>query len=65
MVKNTLSRWGAGVCYGFLFGAAAGLTAGVLLHNLWPWTIAGVILGVVVGLIVVAVTGRRGQPEPK
>lgn len=64
-MKSTLGRRLAGIGYGFLFGAAAGLTAGVLLRNLWPWTVAGVAAGVAVGLLVAVFAAWRGRPEPR
>jgi len=63
-VKSTIGRLTAGIGYGFLFGAAAGLTAGVVLDRLFFWTVIGVAAGLVIGIaiaLVVAAKSRRVQ----
>ena len=59
-MRSTIGRLTAGIGYGFLFGAAAGLTAGVVLHRLFFWTATGVVAGLVIGVVVaLIVTARR------
>ena len=61
-MKSTIGRLTAGIGYGFLFGAAAGLTAGVVLHRLFFWTIVGVVAGLVIGIaaaLIIAAKSRR------
>lgn len=60
-MKSTINRLASGIGYGFLAGAAAGLTAGVLLGSLFPWTAAGALLGVGAGCITVSAAGRRSR----
>ena len=63
-MKSTIGRLTAGIGYGFLFGAAAGLTAGVVLDRLFFWTIIGVIAGLVIGAaaaLAIAAKSRRVQ----
>lgn len=61
-MKSSIGRLTAGIGYGFLFGAAAGLTAGVVLHRLFFWTIIGVVAGVAIGIVtalIIAAKSRR------
>lgn len=61
-MKSTIGRLTAGIGYGFLFGAGAGLTAGVVAHRLFFWTIIGVIAGVAIGIsvaLILAAGNRR------
>jgi hypothetical protein len=61
-MKSTIGRLTAGIGYGFLFGAAAGLTAGVVLDRLFFWTIIGVAAGLLIGIsvaLIVAAKNRR------
>jgi len=61
-MKSTIGRLTAGIGYGFLFGAAAGLTAGVVTDRLFFWTIIGVIAGLVIGIavaLILAAGNRR------
>jgi hypothetical protein len=58
-MKNCLGRFTAGIGYGFLAGAAAGLTAGVITRDLFFWTVVGVAAGIVVGCIITAVVTCR------
>jgi hypothetical protein len=61
-MKSTIGRLTAGIGYGFLFGAAAGLTTGVVLDRLFFWTAIGVAAGVIIGIaiaLVIAASGRR------
>ena len=61
-MKSTIGRLTAGIGYGFLFGAAAGLTSGVVLDRLFFWTIIGVIVRLVLGVAValaIAAKSRR------
>ncbi len=63
-MKSTIGRLTAGIGYGFLFGAATGLTAGVVLDRLFFWTVIGVAAGLVIGIaiaLVVAAKSRRVQ----
>jgi F0F1-type ATP synthase assembly protein I len=70
-MKSSIGRLTAGIGYGFLFGAGAGLTAGVVTDRLFFWTIIGVIAGIVIGCavaLIVAARSRRmksrfGQPD--
>jgi N-methylhydantoinase A/oxoprolinase/acetone carboxylase beta subunit len=48
-MKSAIGKFTAGIGYGFLFGAAAGLTAGVIADNLFFWIIIGVVAGVLIG----------------
>ena len=63
-MKSSIGKLTAGIGYGFLFGAAAGLTAGVVLHRLFFWTIIGVAAGLVIGIaaaLIIAAKSRRVQ----
>ncbi len=61
-MKSSIGKLTAGIGYGFLFGAAAGLTAGVVLHRLFFWTIIGVVAGVAIG-IADSAHHRGEEPE--
>lgn len=61
-MKSTIGKLTAGIGYGFLFGAAAGLTVGVITDRLFFWTIIGVVAGVVIGCAIalaIAAKSRR------
>lgn len=63
-MKSTIGKLTAGIGYGFLFGAAAGLTAGVITDDLFFWTTIGVVAGVVIGCaaaLAVAARSRRAK----
>jgi len=63
-MKNSIGKLTAGIGYGFLFGAAAGLTAGVVLDRLFFWTIIGVAAGLIIGIaaaLIIAAKNRRVQ----
>ncbi len=63
-MKSSIGKLTAGIGYGFLFGAAAGLTAGVVLNRLFFWTIIGVVAGLIIGIaaaLIVAAKNRRVQ----
>ncbi|MCK4549790.1 MAG: hypothetical protein KAU49_06460 [Candidatus Krumholzibacteria bacterium] len=51
-MKSTIGKLTAGIGYGFLFGAAAGLIAGVVLDRLFFWTIIGMAAGLVIGIAI-------------
>jgi hypothetical protein len=56
--RGNMRRTAAGIGYGFLFGAGIGLTIGVLVHNIFLWTITGIIVGVVIGLLAAKLIDR-------
>ena len=60
-MKSTIGKLTAGIGYGFLFGAAAGLTAGVITDELFFWTIIGVVAGVVIGCAAALVLAARNR----
>ncbi len=63
-MKSSIGKLTAGIGYGFLFGAAAGLTAGVVLNRLFFWTIIGVVAGLIIGIaaaLIIAARSRRVQ----
>ena len=63
-MTNNLGRLTAGIGYGFLGGAAAGLTAGVIANRLFFWTVIGVVAGIVIGCAIAlaaAARVRRGK----
>lgn len=64
-MKSTIGKLTAGIGYGFLFGAAAGLTAGVVTKNLFFWTIIGVVAGVGIGCAVALAIAARGRRVAK
>jgi hypothetical protein len=64
-MKSTIGRLTAGIGYGFLFGAAAGLTAGVVLDRLFFWTIIGVAAGLVVGCLVALIIAAKSRRVAK
>jgi hypothetical protein len=71
-MRSTMGRLTAGIGYGFLGGAAAGLTAGVITEDLFFWTIAGTVAGVAVGCAIalaaearVRQRERRFEPAPE
>jgi hypothetical protein len=64
-MKSTIGRLTAGIGYGFLFGAAAGLTAGVVLDRLFFWTIIGVAAGLVIGIAVALIIAAKSRRVKK
>ena len=60
-MKSSIGKLTAGIGYGFLFGAAAGLTAGVVTENLFFWTIIGVAAGVLIGCAIALAIAARGR----
>jgi hypothetical protein len=64
-MKSTIGKLTAGIGYGFLFGAAAGLTAGVVQDRLFFWTIAGVMAGLVIGIAVALIIAAKSRRVAK
>jgi F0F1-type ATP synthase assembly protein I len=64
-MKSTIGKLTAGIGYGFLFGAAAGLTVGVILDRLFFWTIIGVIAGLVIGCAIALIIAARSRRVEK
>jgi hypothetical protein len=62
-MKGTIGRLTAGIGYGFLCGAAVGLTAGVITDRLFFWTIIGVAAGVLIGCAIALAAAARSRRE--
>jgi hypothetical protein len=64
-MKSTLGRLTAGIGYGFLFGAAAGLLTGVILDRLIFWAAVGAAAGIIIGIAVSSIIalGKRRRGE--
>jgi hypothetical protein len=58
MMKNMVNRTVAGIGYGFLVGAAAGLLMGVLAHRFFLWIVIGCVAGVVLGWVFSLIVTR-------
>ena len=64
-MKNAIGKLTAGIGYGFLFGAGAGLIAGVVTKNLFFWTIIGVVAGILGGCAIALAVAARGRRVTK